>query len=144
MAVDAIQPTGSPYLTAPARGAGQTAARPDASTAAGERLAGLEILRVLAVAATVWFHARGPGAAAMVGRLVCLLLMSVALPTYRPPKKSFSSFVTGRARRLLIPWVFWCVVYGVWTLCGDVYHHAPVGENFSWGMLLAGTCAHLW
>jgi hypothetical protein len=64
---------------------------------------GIDILRLLSVSAIVWFHAKGP----------CSEYFGFRLPTVA----LITCFVHARGSRwrpegLLIPWVFWAIVYG--------------------------------
>ncbi|MBQ0929403.1 acyltransferase family protein [Ideonella alba] len=99
----------------------------------------IEAVRVLAAFGIVWFHAHAPQLALGYAGLVVFLVLSVWLSA---GSRQGWAAVRQRARRLLVPWVLWFVVYGwyVHTL------HLPVVDTRH-GLLagvLAGSNIHLW
>lgn len=103
----------------------------------------LDRLRFIAMLDIVAMHTVGLHLLHGVG-LPMLLLISVALQAGRVPPARPSAVVARRARRLLVPWLFWCAVYAAWLTLQAVQHGRP-----AWGWLqplmpLYGPVIHLW
>lgn len=108
------------------------------------RQANFDLVRIVAAFAIVWFHTPGaPFKDIAYAGLVCFLLMSGALLYGTVERRSFGHFTRRRATRLLMPWLFWSVLYlGVFCVRvarGDAHLH-----EISWRMLLVGGRLHLW
>jgi surface polysaccharide O-acyltransferase-like enzyme len=95
----------------------------------------------------VWFHTEGaPGRQIGYAGLPIFLLAFFSLITLRRPADTLPGFLRRRWERLLKPWLFWSVVYGVCHLVNDV----RMGETgylqnvLSMGVLVTGTNIHLW
>ncbi len=97
---------------------------------------GIDLLRMLAVAAIVWFHAEGPYSEYLGFRLPTVALVT-SLVVSRSPRWS--------PRRVLVPWAIWYVVYLaalLFRLRGDPWGSAP---ELRWQqLLLSGPAPHLW
>lgn len=109
------------------------------------RWAGSDLVRVLACIGIVQFHTRTPYLERADGPLLAFALLTLAFAAQSAQKcRDFGSFVGGRVRRLLVPWVFWSAVYGVLNVVMAARHGRPL---FGWAdpkMLLIGTRMHLW
>jgi fucose 4-O-acetylase-like acetyltransferase len=99
----------------------------------------IEFLRILGALGIVWYHARGPGYEAAYAGLVLFLIMSVYLAG---PVPAGGLPVARRARRLLLPWLLWQLVYGAVNLAT----HQPLlpTEHGLLAGVLAGASIHLW
>lgn len=107
------------------------------------RLAGIEVLRLVAAAGIVWFHAGAPGAVIGYGGLPVFVLLSVAFAAEAaalPPE----AVVRAQARRLLVPWLAWSGVYALLRVAEAVARgEPPVAWADPW-MLLTGPVLPLW
>ena len=56
----------------------------------------------------------------------------------------FGAYSIARARRLLMPWLVWSVVYGGVKLAEALVEGQPLGSAFAPWMLLTGPAIHLW
>jgi len=113
----------------------------------GYRIANIERLRILAASAIVCFHmysdlpiARHLGT---VGILVFLISFS-AFVANKPKPLDLQSTIRRKAQRLLKPWLFWSVVYGLVVLAKVLHRNVPLSDAFQWTMLLTGSRIHLW
>ncbi len=105
-----------------------------------ERQSSLEVLRLVSAAGIVWFHAAVTGSQiGYIGLTVFLILT----PMFElGPNASRITPWTQHARRLLIPFAFWSVIY---LLANIVKGKPPI--NTDHGLLLgilAGPSIHLW
>ena len=109
------------------------------------RIANIERLRILSICAVVTFHTHQwfPNSLCFVG-LIILLLCSCAFVVSKPEIYEQVDLIKQKAKRLLMPWVFWSVVYGGLGLMKMVIENVSFSEVFSPIMLLIGTRIHLW
>jgi surface polysaccharide O-acyltransferase-like enzyme len=113
----------------------------------GYRIANIERLRILSAAAIVCFHTCGDLSIARhlgtVGILVFLISLC-AFVVNRPEPLDPAIAIKRKARRLLKPWLFWSMVYGILPLLKVFHRDVPFSDAFSWTMLVTGTRIHLW
>ncbi len=106
------------------------------------RMWSFEYLRILAAFGIVWFH---NGAAPLhwlgLAGLPVFLLISFSLLARTVPDAPLAVFATARARRVLLPWLFWSAVYLVLGLLRQWRHGTPFFEPW---MVLTGFSLHLW
>jgi fucose 4-O-acetylase-like acetyltransferase len=95
----------------------------------------VDCARFVAALGIVWFHSQAPGAwIASVALPVFLILLLIPLDA--SPGQ--------RARRLLVPFVTWSLVYAMLrTALALKQHDAPFGW-WDWTMVFSGTWIHLW
>ena len=109
-----------------------------------KRNATLDIARLVAAFGIVLFHSKAPGGqfgyAALPFFLMVMIMLAVPSAAHRP----FGSFAKDRAARLLLPWLIWSAVYGIFKLANVVLHHKPFSDDFSLSMVLTGPAIHLW
>lgn len=103
----------------------------------------LDGLRFLAMVDIVSMHTVDKHLLGGIG-LPMLLLISVALQAARIPPPAPTAIVARRARRLLVPWLFWCAVYTAWLSALAWGHGQDVWSWFHPRMLLYGPVIHLW
>ncbi len=106
------------------------------------RFAGVEWLRIVAVLHVLWVHTH-PGAPHLGGPLA-LMAVAVAFAARAPRGASMTSVVRRRAARLLVPWVFWSVVYGFFVARRALASGGPWPSGFETWMVLTGPVIHLW
>jgi len=112
---------------------------------ASNRIAGLDRLRILAALGIVCFHVlTGVGQSIGHAGLPAFLMLSCALVTIKRRGEGLGEFTAQRAERLLMPWLFWSVVYLVFRLLSRAYARKDFGELFTLQTLLVGTGPHLW
>lgn len=88
----------------------------------------IELARFAGSLAILWFHLGLPGREIALGALPMFVTFLVYFGAGQP--------IELRARRLLVPWVFWSVVYGALKFLD--------GDSFAPWMLLTGPAIHLW
>lgn len=91
--------------------------------------------RFVAALGIVWFHSQAPGSRfAYVALPFFLVLLSMP---------SHSSLVV-RARRLLVPFITWSLVFAMLRTALALKHGGPPFEWWDWTMIFSGTWIHLW
>jgi surface polysaccharide O-acyltransferase-like enzyme len=138
----ATQPVPADAADAAAAAPGGAAVAPKREAA--ERIDGFDLLRVVSLLCIVWFHAGGPGSQYTVWRLPALLIISIGLLAGRPAPVSVVTLARRRGGRLLQPFAFWSLVYGLWLAVDSLRHGGTWHAPFRWNMLIAGTADHLW
>ncbi len=120
--------------------------RPEMAVGQG-RIANVERVRILSASAVVCFHAFSESPLARnvgtVGILI-FLLSFCAFVANRAEPRDLSDVAKRKARRLLMPWLFWSVVYGGLVVAKVISRGVPISEAFRPTMLLVGTRTHLW
>lgn len=115
----------------------------DASKPSSVRLSGFEWLRFAACIGIVWFHVKAPGGRIGYSGLPILMAMSVAF-ALNSCRGGFRAIVRERGKRLLVPWIFWSLVFAA----AKGLHAGPKWwssiASFDPLMLLAGPSSHLW
>ena len=110
---------------------------------APERIANLDRLRIAAMADIVAFHAAGEYVLGGMG-LPVFLLTSVALSARKREPPALPGWLAKRVPGLLIPFVFWSLVYGLWIVVLNLRYDRSMFEGYHARMLLFGTAIHLW
>ena len=116
---------------------------PDGTDTAGERrIWALEYLRIAAAFSVVWFH-HGSVPFRWIGPagLAVFLLISFSLLARAATDLSPAAFAATRARRILLPWLFWSAVYLAFALLREWHSGAPQIQPW---MLVTGFSLHLW
>jgi surface polysaccharide O-acyltransferase-like enzyme len=112
-----------------------------------ERAVNIDRLRILAAFGVVWFHTEGaPYRLIGYAGLPIFLLAFFSLIVRNARAGDTACFLKRRCNRLILPWLFWSVVYGlckfakaICTMDMDALRGVYSVEN-----LLAGTHIHLW
>ena len=79
----------------------------------------------------------------MVG-VIIFLLSFCAFVVNKPEPFSIAKVAGNKAQRILKPWLFWSLIYGILGLAKMAYEHLSFSDVFSPIMLLTGTRIHLW
>lgn len=108
-----------------------------------ERFFALDYLRFVAMIDIVSMHSVGDHLLHGIG-LPMLLLISAGLQAGRVPPAAPSVVAARRSRRLLIPWVFWSLVYAAWLVAMSRSEGRGAFDWFHPRMLLYGPVIHLW
>ena len=108
---------------------------------------GIDLLRFLAAFGIVWDHARAPyadfGYTALAVFLILTSFFAVGSFDRAHAKGADGGFWITRARRILVPWLFWCVFYkGVQYWVADDPASVPILAG--WSNLMLGSWIHLW
>jgi peptidoglycan/LPS O-acetylase OafA/YrhL len=91
--------------------------------------------RFLAALGIVWFNAQAPGSrVAYIALPFFLVLLSI--PS--------SASVGVRAKRLLMPFLIWSVVFAMLNTAMSLKNQLPPFEWWRWNMVFSGTWIHLW
>jgi peptidoglycan/LPS O-acetylase OafA/YrhL len=101
----------------------------------------LDLARFVAAAGIVWDHARAPYADVGYTALALFLILASFLGMGSYERTGGPGFWAARAKRIAVPWLFWCVVY---RIIYEVISDAPfalLAEPFT---LLIGPSIHLW
>lgn len=104
----------------------------------------IDIMRLVASAGIVWFHAHAPGQMVSYSALSLFLVLLIVLPLDRPFSGDFSTYVAGRAVRLLRPWLIWSGIFAGLKAAQAFVDHRPMMSEFDSTMLVMGTETHLW
>ncbi|GAA0266813.1 hypothetical protein GCM10009127_02990 [Alteraurantiacibacter aestuarii] len=107
--------------------------------AAKTRNQNVELLRIAAAFGIVQFHAGAPGAEVGYAGLIVFVAMSCLFEASSGDRKSGAGTL---AQKLLVPWAFWLVIYGVLNLV--VKGRALDPDLPPLNAVLMGTGAHLW
>lgn len=103
---------------------------------------GIELVRVLAAFAIVWYHSKAAGSEISYSGLSAFLMLTMLFEVGSNWSRRVR--IAALARRLLIPWAFWFVVFGAINLAR---HHPFMSLDYSGGWVagvLAGSSIHLW
>jgi len=101
-------------------------------------------LRLIAMLAIVGFHINGSFYFGGIG-LPTFLILSITLSVARRKAIPTQEFVVKRVKRILLPWLFWCVVFGIFLIARMLWNQDETDRQwFTWNMLLCGTELHLW
>jgi fucose 4-O-acetylase-like acetyltransferase len=92
----------------------------------------------------VLFHAGSPGAFIAYAALPFFLMLIVSLGFKSAMSADFPKYISGRADRLLKPWLVWSAVYGALKLAEAAVSNATLKDEFALYMLLTGPAIHLW
>lgn len=120
---------------------------PATTALASERLINIDALRVVAAIGIVWFHtSEAPYKRIGYAGLPIFLLIFFSLIVHRGGTYSTYTFLKRRWNRLLKPWLFWSLLYGVLQLVRAVWsgNADSLHQLASPQVALAGTHIHLW
>jgi peptidoglycan/LPS O-acetylase OafA/YrhL len=112
-----------------------------------QRLAGIDLLRIMAAVGIIWFHTEGvPYAQIGYAGLPIFLLTYFSLVTKQSRLHATPQFLRRRWDRLLKPWLFWSAVYGVCRLvkAAHTMDVSSIERMLSPETVLVGTSIHLW
>ena len=100
----------------------------------------IELLRIISAFAIVWYHSGAIGHDISYGGIVIFLIMSMYLAGNSDSSNGLQ--ISRRAQRLLIPWLVWFTIYGIFNFVT----HKPIIEvdNGIIAGILSGTSIHLW
>jgi hypothetical protein len=101
----------------------------------------LEILRIISAFGIVLSHGKYAIWAREFGNISLIIFVLIS-SYFLSPQKNYSSFFSKRADRLLIPWLFWFVVYGLLHVMNGKSFLPVTGDIFS--AVLNGSRMHLW
>lgn len=103
----------------------------------------IELLRIVSAFGIVWYHAGRDVHGIGYGGLVVFLALSSYFAVCRPPRPvPVLESLLKRALRLLVPWAFWMVAFGVRN---HFTNRDLVETDRNWfNGFLAGTNIHLW
>jgi surface polysaccharide O-acyltransferase-like enzyme len=112
-----------------------------------QRIASIDLLRIMAAVGIIWFHTEGaPHVQIAYAGLPMFLLVYFSLTTRQSRLHTTPQFLRRRWDRLLKPWLFWSAVYGACRLVKAVYTMdvSSMERILSLETLLVGTSIHLW
>lgn len=120
--------------------------RPPVALAAAKkpRNGSIEYLRLLAAFGIVWFHAAAPLPDLGYAGLPMFVVLLSAFAWNSLPNATLQSTVSSKARRLLLPWAAWCVVYAGLKAAVALKDGGTLGFDLSPSLLLVGPSIHLW
>jgi fucose 4-O-acetylase-like acetyltransferase len=75
---------------------------------------------------------------------MAFLLIFCAFIVNKPKPDSIRNMAKKKAQRLLVPWLFWCAIYGIMKVIKTVIEGSTLYDNFSISMFLTGPRLHLW
>lgn len=100
--------------------------------------------RIIAAFGIVLFHAGSPGASIGYAALPFFLMLIIFLGLKSAADTCFSKYISGRAERLLKPWLVWSAVYGTLKLAEVAVTDATMKDELAPYMFLTGPAIHLW
>lgn len=106
------------------------------------RYSGVEFFRFIASFGIVWFHCQTPGANIGYGGLPFFIMISVFFVSQNMNKHSSS--IKSKFIRIMIPWIFWSIVYVIARLLLNLVTGAGLFNDFKGWMILTGGSLHLW
>jgi peptidoglycan/LPS O-acetylase OafA/YrhL len=112
-----------------------------------QRVAGIDLLRIIAAVGIIWFHTDGaPYAQIGYAGLPAFLLIYFSLVTKQSQAHATREFLRRRWARLLKPWLFWSIVYGTCRVIKAAYtgDFSSLEHMLFVGTLFIGTSIHLW
>ncbi|MEN6373599.1 MAG: acyltransferase family protein [Smithella sp.] len=101
----------------------------------------LEILRIISCFCIVFDHGNDADWAQKIGDISLIIFVLIS-SLFLSPEKNYSSFFSKRVTRLLIPWLFWFIVYGLLHVVNGKSFLFITGNTLS--AILNGTRMHLW
>lgn len=101
----------------------------------------LDLARFVAAFGIVWDHARAPYADVGYTALALFLVLASFLGMGSYERSGGPGFWASRARRIAVPWLFWCAVYRIILETLSDAPFALLSEPFT---LLIGPSIHLW
>ena len=109
------------------------------------RIASIERLRILSAFAVASFHVHDwfPRSIGVAGFII-LLLSFCAFVVNKPEPYNIKNLAKKKVQRLLMPWLFWSMIYGGISLVKMISQNMTFSDVFSPTMLLTGTRTHLW
>jgi len=110
---------------------------------ASARIESYDWVRLLAAINVVLFHV-SPSPTGYLGRggVPAFLMIAASIPAMKTGLEAFGPFAAHRARRILVPWLFWSAVFGL--VAGARYLHRGIVPEWTVHELLIGTSMHLW
>jgi peptidoglycan/LPS O-acetylase OafA/YrhL len=104
---------------------------------------GFDLIRVLSAFNVVSFHVLAISNG-LVGRgsVAAFVMIAAALPAMRPDLGPFGRYARRRAARILVPWLVWSAVYGLFVAAR--YLRSGIVPPWTVNWLLVGTYIHLW
>jgi len=115
-----------------------------ASTDALSRNGSIEYLRCLGAFGIVLFHLKGPGAEIGYAALPIFIFLSVHFCLRLSEGQSLHDLARKRMSRVLMPWVFWCAVFGGLKIQDALMSGGSVQGEFAFWMVGTGPSIHLW
>jgi hypothetical protein len=103
----------------------------------------LDYAKLLASFGIVWFHSGAVGASYGYAGLTFFLILLV-LFIASSAQHSKTDYMHLRAKRLLLPWLLCCLLYGSIKLAEVWLTSARLDTEFNLTMLLTGPAIHLW
>ena len=106
-----------------------------------KHLYNIDRLRVLSALGVVWFHTEG-----LPGRSYAYAGLPIFIMTYfmfiaNAKSRDFSYLLNRKFKRIIIPWFFWSVVYGLVIVIKSILKKESCFESH---MFLVGPSLHLW
>jgi peptidoglycan/LPS O-acetylase OafA/YrhL len=92
----------------------------------------------------VLFHAKLPGGLLGLAALPLFTVFLSYFGTVTEKQAGFGEMLRERHARLMVPWYFWCIVYGAAKLADVLAGGKALGSEFHWFMLGTGPSIHLW
>lgn len=101
----------------------------------------IEILRIISCFGIVYDHGNDASWAQEIGD-ICLIIFLFISVYFLSPQNNYRIFISKRITRLLIPWVFWFIFYGLLRIINGGIFLPIKGDIIS--SVLNGTRSHLW
>jgi surface polysaccharide O-acyltransferase-like enzyme len=109
------------------------------------RFNAVDWLRFLALIEIAAFHSLQGRIPYIDGLGLPTLLLTTSIWNYKVSvDRGSKKFLQAKSQRLLIPWLFWSVVFGFIVTIEALRNGSSIGVIFSFSRFIAGTYPHLW
>lgn len=105
---------------------------------------GIELSRLYSAFFIVWFHGGGSLDAIALSGLVVFLLLVVFMTLKSLENKPIMTVLLNRAKRILVPWLFWSGLYLATKILHSMYMGEPISTKLKSYMFFTGGSLHLW
>ena len=109
-----------------------------------QHFASLEVLRIVAATSVIARHLGPEMRELLPGGLAATVFLSFVFAFDAGSREPMGSLIASRARRLLLPWLFWCAVYALRDFATSFPENPKFVERASATQLLIGPTIHLW
>jgi Acyltransferase family len=104
----------------------------------------VDYARFLGAIAIIYFHLKLPSGQYGLTALSMFTTLAFYYLSSSTGGVSLGDSTLLRAKRIMIPWLVWSIIYGLLKVLDTWAYPHPLAEEFSWWMLLTGTAIHLW
>ena len=113
--------------------------------AAHHRIVNIDRLRILAAFGVIWLHTEKANAKIIAwSALPVFLMLFCALISNNLQDQNLKTFSQKKIHRLLIPWLFWSLIYLAAKISKRIVYNISFSDVFTYYTLFTGPRIHLW